>query len=108
MCYQIPGNITRNGRPILGGTDIDASDAAFAGLIYPKPKTTAPPRRNNLGDAVKDVVSKVRKAVGRTPTNGSAKTRAKTSAKKATAPAKRSAGKAGRSSAAAKQSQARH
>jgi hypothetical protein len=43
MCYQIPGDITRNGKPILGGVDIDPSDFAFAGSIYPKavtPKTT--------------------------------------------------------------------
>lgn len=37
MCYQLPGSITRNGRPILGGTDINATDFAFAGQIYPKP-----------------------------------------------------------------------
>jgi hypothetical protein len=36
MCYQIPGSITRNGRPIIGGTDINAMDYAFAGQIYPK------------------------------------------------------------------------
>ena len=36
MCYQIPGSITKNGRPILGGTDIDEIDAAFAASIYPK------------------------------------------------------------------------
>jgi len=36
MCYQLPGSITRNGRPITGGDDINASDYAFAGRIYPK------------------------------------------------------------------------
>jgi astacin (peptidase family M12A) len=36
MCYQIPGTITKNGDPIIGGTDIDNSDAAFAGSLYPK------------------------------------------------------------------------
>jgi len=36
MCYQLPGAITRDGRPILGGTDINAIDYAFAGSIYPK------------------------------------------------------------------------
>lgn len=42
MCYQIPGSITKNGKPILGGTDIDKSDYAFAGAIYPKaPKAVA-------------------------------------------------------------------
>ena len=36
MCYQLPGSITRNGQPILGGNDIDKSDYAFAGMMYPK------------------------------------------------------------------------
>jgi hypothetical protein len=35
MCYQLPGSITRNGRPIVGGSDINATDAAFASNIYP-------------------------------------------------------------------------
>jgi len=38
MCYQLPGAITRDGRPITGGLDINATDYAFAGKIYPKPK----------------------------------------------------------------------
>jgi hypothetical protein len=37
MCYQLPGSITRDGRPILGGNDINSTDAAFAGRIYPRP-----------------------------------------------------------------------
>ena len=41
MCYQIPGSITRNGQPIIGGVDIDPFDYAFAARIYPK--TGAPP-----------------------------------------------------------------
>ncbi len=36
MCYQLPGEITKNGDPILGGNDIDAQDYAFMGKIYPK------------------------------------------------------------------------
>jgi hypothetical protein len=36
MCYQLPGSITRDGRPITGGVDINATDYAFAGSIYPK------------------------------------------------------------------------
>ena len=35
MCYQLPGQITFNGQPIRGGTDINATDAAFAKSIYP-------------------------------------------------------------------------
>ena len=41
MCYQIPGSLTKDGKPIVGGLDIDASDFGFAGQIYPK-KTSAP------------------------------------------------------------------
>jgi hypothetical protein len=36
MCYQIPGPITKSGKPILGGTDIDELDYKYAGQIYPK------------------------------------------------------------------------
>jgi hypothetical protein len=36
MCYQLPGSITRDGRPILGGGDINQSDHDFVGQIYPK------------------------------------------------------------------------
>ncbi len=36
MCYQIPGTITKDGKPILGGTDIDDIDYQFAGSIYQK------------------------------------------------------------------------
>ena len=38
MCYQIPGSLTKDGKPIVGGKDIDKSDYKFAGKIYPKPK----------------------------------------------------------------------
>jgi Astacin (Peptidase family M12A) len=36
MCYQLPGSITRDGNPIVGGTDIDRTDFDFIGRIYPK------------------------------------------------------------------------
>jgi hypothetical protein len=36
MCYQIPGSITKSGKPIVGGRDIDTKDYAFAASIYPK------------------------------------------------------------------------
>lgn len=41
MCYQLPGSITKDGKPIKGGDDINANDAAFIGTIYPK--AVAPP-----------------------------------------------------------------
>jgi hypothetical protein len=36
MCYQIPGTITKDKSPILGGVDIDEMDYEFMGKIYPK------------------------------------------------------------------------
>jgi hypothetical protein len=36
MCYQIPGSLTKDGKPIVGGLDIDSRDYAFAKSIYPK------------------------------------------------------------------------
>jgi hypothetical protein len=36
MCYQVPGEITKDGKPIVGGKDINAKDFAFAASIYPK------------------------------------------------------------------------
>ncbi|MGH3768517.1 MAG: M12 family metallopeptidase [Pseudonocardiaceae bacterium] len=35
MCYQLPGSITHDGKPIVGGLDIDQTDYEFAGKIYP-------------------------------------------------------------------------
>lgn len=43
MCYQIPGTLTRDGRPILGGLDIDESDYTFAAKLYPLPSQPLPP-----------------------------------------------------------------
>lgn len=40
MCYQLPGSITKNGSPIRGGNDINSTDFAFAGRIYPKGTAT--------------------------------------------------------------------
>jgi hypothetical protein len=36
MCYQIPGAITKDGKAIPGGRDINKTDFAFAASIYPK------------------------------------------------------------------------
>lgn len=36
MCYQIPGTITKDGKPIVGGLDIDEKDFIFMATIYPK------------------------------------------------------------------------
>lgn len=44
MCYQIPAEITKDGKAIPGGKDINPRDFAFAATIYPKPHaaTSAP------------------------------------------------------------------
>jgi hypothetical protein len=38
MCYELPGDITKDGLPIIGGVDINPRDHAFAARIYPKPQ----------------------------------------------------------------------
>ena len=36
MCYEIPGTITKDGKPIRGGVDINPKDYQFAARIYPR------------------------------------------------------------------------
>jgi hypothetical protein len=36
MCYHLPAEITRDGRPIRGGRDINQSDYSFCGRMYPR------------------------------------------------------------------------
>lgn len=36
MCYRLPGSITKTGRPIVGGKDINEADYKFAASVYPK------------------------------------------------------------------------
>jgi hypothetical protein len=36
MCYEIPGECTKDGKPIIGGTVIDEVDYQFAAKVYPK------------------------------------------------------------------------
>ncbi len=38
MCYQLPGEIMKDGKPIPGGDDINTKDFAFAKSLYPKPE----------------------------------------------------------------------
>jgi hypothetical protein len=47
MCYQLPGAVTRDGQPILGGNDIDKWDYEFVSLIYPKLKAKPQPKRRS-------------------------------------------------------------
>ena len=36
MCYQLPGEIMKDGKPVPGGLDINPNDFAFAKRLYPK------------------------------------------------------------------------
>jgi len=40
MCYWLPAEIMKNGVAVVGGTDIDAQDARFAGSVYPLPTSS--------------------------------------------------------------------
>ncbi|MEX2285160.1 MAG: CHAT domain-containing protein [Gemmatimonadota bacterium] len=37
MCYQLPGKIMKDRKPVPGGLDINPTDFAFAAKLYPKP-----------------------------------------------------------------------
>lgn len=41
MCYQIPGEVTLDGEPILGGVEISALDHSLAGKLYPRAASLA-------------------------------------------------------------------
>ena len=43
MCYQLPGEITKDRRPIPGGDRPNATDLAFARSIYPFVESPTPP-----------------------------------------------------------------
>lgn len=36
MCYWLPAEIMKDNKPVVGGTDIDPTDAEFAASLYPK------------------------------------------------------------------------
>jgi hypothetical protein len=36
MCYQVEGDLTLDGEPIIGGVDINETDHQFAALVYPR------------------------------------------------------------------------
>lgn len=43
MTYQLPGQITKSGQPILGGDDFSDLDRQFAARLYPKAVAPPPP-----------------------------------------------------------------
>jgi|GEM_PF-1089537 len=68
MCYQIPGTLTKNGEPIVGGLDISKLDYAFMAKIYPKPSAavvkTKSARHPMKRPDYKEVLKKVEALVG--------------------------------------------
>jgi hypothetical protein len=85
MTYQIPGEITKDGNPIVGGTEISSSDYEFVAQIYPKPSAsdqviiytdseyggfaqTLAPGEYDWGQINNDVISSVKVPVGRKAT----------------------------------------
>lgn len=60
MCYQLPGSITKNGKPIPGGSDFSLIDRQFAAKLYPKadvpppPKPDPPPKPNPGGPMTRE------------------------------------------------------
>lgn len=45
MCYQLPGSITKDGKPIPGGPQANDNDLNFAAKIYPKAVVPTDPKR---------------------------------------------------------------
>lgn len=43
MCYQLPGSITTDGKPVVGGADLTPTDRRFIGEIYPVGDTPVDP-----------------------------------------------------------------
>lgn len=43
MCYQLPASITKDGRPIPGGSNFSPADKTFVARLYPKATTPPPP-----------------------------------------------------------------
>lgn len=51
MTYSLPGSITYDGKPIIGGKDINANDRAFAAKVYPL-VTVPPPQSGSINLSV--------------------------------------------------------
>jgi hypothetical protein len=63
MCYQIPGTITKDDQPIVGGLDIDESDYEFMASIYPKPDVQAPATTTSALQRLQDERDTLKKAL---------------------------------------------
>ncbi len=61
MCYQLPGTITIDGRPIRGGARISEKDAAFVRKTYPSLAPPPPPVEPPVGDDFCEVLLRFKK-----------------------------------------------
>ena len=61
MCYQVPADITKDGKAIPGGLDINEKDAEFAAKMYPLPT------RGNRRDAEPSVAAATVDSPGAAP-----------------------------------------
>jgi hypothetical protein len=60
MCYQLPGEITKNKKPILGGLDFDDLDKQFVSTeLYPIPGSPPPPPPQGVRRVVLEVSGEV-------------------------------------------------
>jgi predicted Zn-dependent protease len=64
MCYQIPAEITKDGKEIPGGTDITARDRAFAATVYPPASTR---RDGSADETAREEASRIDAAIVDTP-----------------------------------------
>jgi hypothetical protein len=96
MCYEIPGTITKDGKPIIGGTDIDASDRAFIATVYPKAKpakAAAAPKAAAPKAAAKPAPKAAAKPAPKAAAKPAPKAAAKPAPKAAAKPAPKAAAK---------------
>jgi hypothetical protein len=68
MCYQIPGKITKDGKTIPGGLDINKKDFEFAAKVYPKTgREPLPPRKAKAATVDPESFSQLQSAVQAPP-----------------------------------------
>lgn len=58
MCYQLPGSITKNGKPIPGGSTFTSIDKDWANRLYPK--TAVPPPDVGKKKVILEIVGEVK------------------------------------------------
>jgi hypothetical protein len=90
MCYQIPGEVTKSGKPIVGGLDIDKSDFEFMGTIYPKP-SSAPSKPKAKATAKKGSAKKATKKASKNSSSKASKKASSKASKKSSSKSSRKA-----------------